>query len=101
MIDLLVRGALVYDGTGSAPSREDLAIEGGVIAARGPDLSRLEAREVLQANGLALMPGFVDVHTHYDLALRWPRLTDHLLRQGITTVIGGNCGIGDACVTRV
>ena len=100
MFDLLVRGALVYDGSGSA-TRQDVALLEGKIAALAPDLSKAETRRTLDATGLALAPGFIDMHTHYDLALGWPGLTDHALRQGITTVIGGNCGIGEADVTAV
>ncbi|MBI3722523.1 amidohydrolase family protein [bacterium] len=100
MFDLVVRGASLYDGSGEPPMREDVAVSSGRIAARG-DLARAEAARTLDATGLALAPGFVDIHTHYDLGLAWPGLTDHVLRQGITTVVGGNCGIGDADVERV
>jgi N-acyl-D-amino-acid deacylase len=100
VFDLVVRGALVFDGSGGAPVREDIALSDGKIAARGP-LAAAETARTLDASGLALSPGFVDVHTHYDLALGWPGLTDHVLRQGITTVIGGNCGIGEADVAAV
>src|ERR1700730_1800659 len=101
MFDLVIRGALVHDGSGALPGREDVALEGGRIPARAPDVSQAEAGRTLDATGLALAPAFIDMHTHYDLALGWPGLTDHALRQGITTVIGGNCGIGEADVTAV
>jgi N-acyl-D-aspartate/D-glutamate deacylase len=101
MFDLAIRGALVLDGSGALPVKEDVAIAGGKIAARAPALPDAPGGPVLDARGLALMPGFVDMHTHYDLALRWPGLSDHLIRQGITTVIGGNCGIGEADVAKV
>src|SRR4051794_18422017 len=99
MFDLLIRNALVFDGTSMLPTREDVAVESGKISARGR-LEDAPAHETLDATGLALAPGFVDIHTHYDLALSWPGLTDHALRQGITTVVGGNCGIGDADVQK-
>lgn len=101
MFDLVVRGALVLDGSGGPAVREDLAVLGGKIAARGADFPASSARQTLDATGLVLAPGFVDIHTHYDLALGWPALTEHLLRQGITTVVGGNCGIGEADVAAV
>ncbi|HZV02537.1 MAG TPA: amidohydrolase family protein [Planctomycetota bacterium] len=100
MFDLVLRGAVVHDGS-ATPVREDVAVLAGKIAARAPDLSAAETRETIDASGLALLPGFVDVHTHYDLALGWEGLTDHALRQGITTVVGGNCGIGEADVPAV
>src|SRR5581483_2870317 len=101
MFDVVIRGALVFDGSGEPPAREDVAISGDKIAARERDLSRADTARTLDASDLALAPGFVDIHTHYDLALGWPKLTEHLLRQGITTVIGGNCGIGEADVAKV
>src|SRR5581483_3026466 len=101
MFDVVIRGALVFDGSGEPPAREDVAISGDKIAARERDLSRAETARTLDASDLALAPGFVDIHTHYDLALGWPKLTEHVLRQGITTVVGGNCGIGEADVASV
>ena len=93
--DLVLRGGTVFDGSGSAPVRADVAILGGRIQAIG-DLAGVEARETIDVEGLAVAPGFIDVHTHDDLAcLNDPALTAKL-SQGVTTVIVGNCGISAA-----
>ena len=63
MHDLLFRNALVFDGTGSAPAVKDVAVTAGRIAEIGPDL-RTPAREMIEADGLGLMPGIIDSHTH-------------------------------------
>lgn len=97
MLDLLVRGGSVIDGTGAPPRRADVAVEAGRVVEVGPELAGA-AKRTLDATGALVTPGFVDIHTHYDLCLDWPGLTDHCLRQGITTVVGGNCGLGEADV---
>ena len=90
MNDLLIRGATVYDGTGKPGRVVDIAIRDGRIAAPGP------AKQTLDADGLALMPGIVDVHTHYDAQITWdPRLSPSPA-LGVTTAILGNCGFGIA-----
>jgi N-acyl-D-aspartate/D-glutamate deacylase len=90
MNDLLIRGATVYDGTGASGRIVDVAVKDGRIAAPGP------ARETVDAGGLALMPGIVDVHTHYDAQATWdPRLSPSPA-LGVTTAIMGNCGFGIA-----
>ncbi len=95
MHDLLVRGGLVFDGTGAPPRVADVAIADGRVVAVDALPAGGAAREV-DASGAWVVPGFVDIHTHYDLCVDWPGLTDHCLRQGITTVVGGNCGLGEA-----
>jgi amidohydrolase/N-acyl-D-amino-acid deacylase len=99
--DLVVRGALILDGSGSPPVHGDLAVAAGRIAAIGPP-GTLDARhtaEVVEAASLALAPGFVDVHTHDDTrVVRSPELTPKV-SQGVTTVVVGNCGISAAPVT--
>jgi len=96
--DLIVRDALLIDGTGAPAVRGDLAVKDDRIAATG-DLSRRKAGREIAAGGLALAPGFIDTHTHDDRAL----LSDPLMRckisQGVTTVITGNCGISLAPLT--
>src|SRR3954467_7724082 len=94
MLDLLVRGARVYDGTGSAPVQADVGVKDGTITAVGGAADA--AKQTVDAGGLALMPGIVDVHTHYDAQVTWdPKLTPSVA-LGVTTAIMGNCGFGIA-----
>ncbi|MGR3805635.1 MAG: N-acyl-D-amino-acid deacylase family protein [Marinibacterium profundimaris] len=90
--DLLIRGALVFDGSGGAPAVMDVAVADGRIVATGEGLT-LAAGEVLEAGGLALAPGFIDVHTHDDMAVFDRKTILPKISQGITTVVTGNCGI--------
>ena len=90
MHDLLIRNAALYDGLGSASAVGDLAISSGRIAAIGHSLG--EARETLDAGGLALMPGIIDNHTHYDAQITWDRSVAPSPALGVTTAIIGNCG---------
>jgi N-acyl-D-amino-acid deacylase len=93
MHDLVIRNASVYDGTGSAPVITDVAIEGERIAEVGTPGA---AREELDATGLALAPGFIDVHTHDDFAaVLYPDMAFKVC-GGVTTCIVGNCGMGAA-----
>jgi len=94
MFDLIVRGGTVVDGSGAPPRRADVAIQAGRIVAVG----RVEgpARRTLDADGLLVTPGFVDIHTHYDAQVTWD---PHLLpsgHHGVTTAVFGNCGVGFA-----
>jgi len=92
MHDWLIKGALLFDGRGSAPIEADLAMADGVIAAVGRDLG--PARRVVDARGLFLAPGLIDLHTHYDAQVLWdPALSPSSL-LGVTTVVTGNCGFG-------
>jgi N-acyl-D-amino-acid deacylase len=92
MTDLLIRGATVHDGTGAPGGRRNVAIRGGRIV---PDDGAGAAR-VIDADGLVLAPGFVDVHTHDDVALiATPDMTAKV-RQGVTTVVTGLCGYSAA-----
>ena len=100
MYDLVIQGGTVHDGNNSPPSRADVGIKTGRIVAIG-EIDASAAHQVLDAREAMVVPGFVDLHTHYDLALGWDGLSEHLLRQGITTVIGGNCGLGEATVDPV
>src|SRR5690242_9056911 len=96
MHELVIRGGSVIDRTGSAPRTADVAVDNGQISAVGPALDRGE-REI-DAAGLIVTPGFVDIHTHYDGQATWdPYLTPSSL-HGVTTVVFGNCGVGFAPV---
>jgi N-acyl-D-aspartate/D-glutamate deacylase len=90
MHDLLIRDVLLVDGTGRKPYRGDLAVAGGRIAAVGEGLGL--AREIIDAGGLALAPGIIDGHTHYDAQVTWDPFVDPSPALGVTTVVIGNCG---------
>ncbi len=93
-VDLIVRGGVVVDGTGAEPFEADVAVEAGMIVEVGQVASR--AKEEIDAKGLVVTPGFVDIHTHYDGQVTW---TDRLApssSHGVTTVVMGNCGVGFA-----
>lgn len=90
--NVVLRGALVIDGSGAPPQRADVALRDGVVTAVGAD-ARREPGDAVDLGGLVLAPGFIDVHTHDDrLLLADPAMTPKL-SQGVTTVVAGNCGI--------
>jgi N-acyl-D-amino-acid deacylase len=91
MHDLRIRGATVYDGLGGSSS-QDVCVRDGRIAALGK--SDDGARQTLDAGGLALMPGIVDVHTHYDAQVTWDPTLSPSPSLGVTTAVMGNCGFG-------
>lgn len=94
--DLLICGATVFDGSHLEPERCDVAIHGGRVAAMGKDLNRDRAQEVVDAEGLWLLPGMLDIHTHLDLEVELdPRLPE-VVRHGTTTVVMSNCSLGVA-----
>ncbi|GGX84456.1 D-aminoacylase [Litchfieldella qijiaojingensis] len=96
--DVLIRGAQVLDGTGSAPFRANIGILGERIAAIG-ELGQHTATTTLDAAGRYLAPGFIDVHTHDDTnVIRTPEMLPKL-SQGVTTVVVGNCGISASPVS--
>jgi N-acyl-D-aspartate/D-glutamate deacylase len=92
--DLLIQGGLVVDGTGGVPFEADVAVAGGRIAAIGKPLSR--AGHTLDARGLVVTPGFVDIHTHYDGQVTWENRVVPSSSHGVTTIVMGNCGVGFA-----
>jgi N-acyl-D-amino-acid deacylase len=92
--DLLLRGGRVIDGTGAPARPADLAVRDGRIAALGTVEG--EAAVIIDASGLAVSPGFIDVHSHDDVALINVPGMDFKAAQGVTTVICGNCGAGCA-----
>ncbi len=100
MLDLLFRGAMVYDGSGNAARRAEVGVRGGKIASVGA--TGESAKEIVDAGGLALMPGIVDVHTHYDAQITWDPTLSPSVSLGVTTAILGNCGFGIApCPARL
>jgi N-acyl-D-amino-acid deacylase len=92
--DLLVRGGEVIDGTGSPAFRGDVAVSGGKIVDVGD--VKGSARQVVEADGRSVAPGFVDVHTHYDAQVFWDRMLTISPWHGVTSVVMGNCGFGVA-----
>lgn len=97
-VDLLFRDALVIDGTGAAPQRGSLAVQQGRIAAIGP-LAGATARRLVECGGRALAPGFIDIHSHADVALLADGRHTPKVMQGVTTEVFSNCGIGFAPLT--
>ena len=96
MHDLVIRGGSVVDGTGATARTADVAITDGVVTEVGR-VSGAATREV-DADGLLVTPGFVDVHTHYDGQATWDELLTPSCWHGVTTVVMGNCGVGFAPV---
>lgn len=97
MFDMVIRGGQVVDGTGRAAYRADIGVHDGKIAAIQPDLEG-EAASTIDAAGLTVTPGFVDVHTHYDGQATWDGVLQPSTPHGVTTVVTGNCGVGFAPV---
>jgi N-acyl-D-aspartate/D-glutamate deacylase len=94
--DVLITGGLVFDGHGAPPRREDVAIVDGRIAARGVDLPRADATEVIDATGRWVLPGMLDIHTHFDLEVELAPGLPEAVRHGTTTVVMSNCSLGIA-----
>ena len=94
MHDLVIRNGLVVDGTGAPARQADVAIDDGVVAAIG-EVNDI-GREEIDADGLLVTPGFVDIHTHFDGQITWDPLLTPSFWHGVTTVVFGNCGVGFA-----
>ncbi|MGZ3567720.1 MAG: N-acyl-D-amino-acid deacylase family protein [Thermodesulfobacteriota bacterium] len=90
---LLIRGALVIDGSNQEPFRGDIAIENGMIEEVSPSIND-RGKAVVEADGLVLSPGFIDIHSHTDLTIFKHPLAESKALQGVTTEVIGNCGIG-------
>jgi N-acyl-D-aspartate/D-glutamate deacylase len=94
MHDLIIRGGTIANGSGRPPIRGDVAIDGSVITAVGEVGGA--ARRVIDADGLLVTPGWVDIHTHYDGQATWDPEVSPSGWHGVTTVVMGNCGVGFA-----
>lgn len=92
--DLVIRGGMIVDGLGGEPYTADVAVNSGKIAAIGQDLAT--GSKEIDATGLLVTPGFVDVHTHYDGQVIWEERLNPSSGHGVTTVLMGNCGVGFA-----
>jgi N-acyl-D-aspartate/D-glutamate deacylase len=98
MHDIVIRGGTIMDGTGKAGFTGDVAIADGRIAAVGGKQG--PGKREIDANGLLVTPGWVDVHTHYDGQAMWDPLLAPSCWHGVTTVMFGNCGVGFAPVKK-
>src|SRR5438132_2593430 len=93
MLDVLFRGASIVDGSGRPAFTADVGVRDGKIVF--PERHE-SARKLIDAGGLALMPGIVDLHTHYDAQITWDPTLSPSVSLGVTTAILGNCGFGIA-----
>lgn len=94
--DVLIKNALLFDGSGAYPLYRDVAIAAGRIAAIGKNFSDSSAKEVVDATGKWLMPGLFDIHTHLDLEVEVNPGLGECVRHGTTAVVVGNCSLGTA-----
>ncbi len=104
VLDAKIVGGLVVDGTGAEPYRADIGVKDGtIVEIRRTDggiesALQTEAVETIDATGRIVIPGFVDVHTHYDGQVTWDPLLEPSSLHGVTTIVSGNCGVGFAPV---
>ncbi len=96
MFDTVIRGGTVVDGTGAAPKPADVAVTDGIIVEVGAISGA--ATRTIDADGMLVTPGWVDVHTHYDGQVTWDDAIEPSASNGVTTVVMGNCGVGFAPV---
>ena len=92
--DLLIKEATIFDGSGEPPQVADLAIADGKVARRGKELDAEKSDRVIDARGKWLMPGLLDIHTHYDLEVELDAALPESVRHGTTTVVMSNCSLG-------
>src|SRR5690242_141593 len=100
MYDLKITGATIVDGTGADRFDGDIGVKDGVIVEVARGSLDGDASETIDARGLLVTPGFVDVHTHYDGQATWDPLLEPSSGHGVTTIVAGNCGVGFAPVHR-
>lgn len=96
MVDLLIRNGTVVDGTGAPPRRADVVIEGDRIVAVDEPGEISAAKPTIDAGGLLVTPGWVDLHTHYDGQVTWDEAVEPSSTNGVTSIVMGNCGVGFA-----
>ena len=94
MHDLVIRSGTIVDGTGTAAYEGDVAIDNGLISQVGT--VHMRGREEIDARGLLVTPGFVDIHTHYDGQATWDPVMAPSAWHGVTSLVMGNCGVGFA-----
>ena len=97
--NVLIKGGMIIDGTGSPAYEADLRISDGRIVEIGSGLSA-DNQTVYDAQGCYVTPGFIDTHTHYDAALFWDPSCDPIVQHGVTTILIGNCGLSLAPVRK-
>ena len=98
MNDLLIKNGTIIDGTGGDRFHGDISVTDGLITGVGNQLG--QAKRVVDADGLLVTPGFIDVHTHYDGQVTWDPYLTPSTYHGVTTAIFGNCGVGFAPVKK-
>ncbi len=98
MHDMVIKNGRVVDGTGAEPFIADVAVDGGTVVEVGRSLGG--ARRVVDAEGRVVMPGWVDIHSHYDAQATWDQLLSPSCWHGVTTSIFGNCGVGFAPIRK-
>jgi len=97
VLDYVIKGGTIVDGTGAPPTTGDVGVRDGVIVSVGGTTTEA-AKETIDADGAIVTPGWVDVHTHYDGQVSWDDVMDPSAGNGATTVVMGNCGVGFAPV---
>jgi N-acyl-D-amino-acid deacylase len=97
MLDYVIKGGMLVDGTGAPPTGGDVGVRDGVIVHVGGVITEA-ARATIDADGAVVTPGWVDVHTHYDGQVCWDSAMAPSADNGVTTVVMGNCGVGFAPV---
>jgi N-acyl-D-aspartate/D-glutamate deacylase len=103
MADLVVRNGTIVDGTGAPAFVGDVAIVDGRVVAVGSDVDAAvpAGTEEIDATGLLVTPGWVDIHTHYDGQATWDDVLAPTAWHGVTTLVMGNCGVGFAPATPI